>query len=308
LTALKAARLASEQPPLCVHWREIGPADPPAIVALHEAAAAVDGGSPFAAAQWLLRRWYIDGVEASLAAFRDDALIGICARRPGGQPDGIPARIAGLVAPAHRGQGLGARLLDFGLAAGQPDAPVLVETELLTAAADALYRSRGLHQVFAEDVMVRSLAEGPPVVPPDPAVSFIPWTEATAPRFFAVWEAAFRERPGFPGWPAATWISRMSDDEDFRADWTLLARAGGEDVGFVAGASGGWIVQAGVIPAARGRRLSGRLIAEVLGRMIAAGETRAVLTVNVSNPAAIAVYERLGFTETGRRARYERAR
>lgn len=100
----------------------------------------------------------------------------------------------------------------------------------------------------------------------------------------------------------------MSDDEDFRADWTLLARAGGEDAGFVAGASGGWIVQAGVIPAARGRRLSGRLIAEVLGRMIAAGETRAVLTVNVSNPAAIAVYERLGFTATGRRARYERAR
>lgn len=150
------------------HWREAGAADLSAIVALHEAAAAVDGGSPFAAAQWLLRRWYLDGVEASLAAFRDDALIGICARRPGGQPDGIPARIAGLVAPAHRGQGLGARLLDFGLAAGQPDARVLVETELLTAAADALYCSRGLRQVFAEDVMVRSLAEGAPVVPPIP--------------------------------------------------------------------------------------------------------------------------------------------
>ena len=42
--------------------------------------------------------------------------------------------------------------------------------------------------------------------------------------------------------------------------------------------------------------------------MIAAGQTRAVLTVNVNNGSAIAVYERIGFTRTGRRARYERGR
>ena len=67
--------------------RPAGAADLPAIVALHESALAADGGTPFAAAEWLLRRWYLDGVSASLAVFRDDELAGICACRPG-QPDG----------------------------------------------------------------------------------------------------------------------------------------------------------------------------------------------------------------------------
>jgi ribosomal protein S18 acetylase RimI-like enzyme len=185
-------------------------------------------------------------------------------------------------------------------------APVLVETESLTQAADALYRSRGLHQTFAEDAMSMPLAQRVPAVAPDPGISFTEWTEAAAPRFFAVWEAAFRERPGFPGWSADTWIGWISDDEDFRADWTLLASAGHADLGFIAGATGGWIVQVGVIPAARGQRISTLLMAEVFRRMITAGETRAVLTVNANNPSAIAVYERIGFARIGRRARYER--
>lgn len=289
-----------------LHWRQVEPADLPAMTALHALALAVDGGSPFAAAEWLLRRWYIDGSDASLAAFRGDELIGVCARRHPDSSDGPAWKIAGLVAPGHRGQGVGARLLDFALDGTGTVAPVLVETESLTQAADALYRSRGLYQAFAEDVMSMSLVQPAPVVPANPDMSFTEWTEAVAPRFFAVWEAAFRERPGFPGWSADTWIRWISDDEDFRADWTLLASAGDLDLGFVVGAMGGWIVQAGVIPAARGRRISTMLIAEVLGRMVAAGERRSVLTVNVNNPSAIAVYDRIGFTRTGRRARYER--
>ncbi len=291
-----------------LRWRQVGLADLPAITALHTAAVATDGGSPFAAAEWLLRRWYLDHVDASLAAFRGDELIGISARRAPGLPAGAPWKIAGLVAPGHRGQGLGARLLDFALDGTAADAAVLVETESLTQAADVLYRSRGLRQSFAEDVMSMPLARRPPVAPAEPGVRFTEWTGPVARRFFAVWQAAFRERPGFPGWPAGTWIERTSADEDFRADWSLLASAGGVDLGFIVAAAGGWIVQVGVIPAARGRRISALLIAEVCRRMIAAGQTRAVLTVNVNNGSAIAVYERIGFTRTGRRARYERGR
>jgi hypothetical protein len=40
--------------------------------------------------------------------------------------------------------------------------------------------------------------------------------------------------------------------------------------------------------------------------MITAGEIRAVLNVDINNPPASAIYERLGFTPIGRRARYER--
>jgi mycothiol synthase len=294
---------------MALNWRKAEPADLPAIAALHTRALAVDGGSPFAAADWLLRRWYVDGIDASLAAFRADELIGICARRYPGAPDGSPWKIAGQVAPGHRGHGVGARLLDFALDFALdgtgPAAPVLVETETLTPPADALFRRRGLRQSFAEDVMTMPLARRVPPAAPA-GISFTEWTRAAASRFFAVWEASFRERAGFPGWPAETWIDWITDDEDFRADWTLLACAGDADLGFIVGGTGGWIAQAGVVPAARGRRISSLLIAEAHRRMAAAGETRSVLTVNVNNPSAIAVYERIGFARIGRRARYER--
>lgn len=169
--------------PVDLHWRQVDPADLPAITALHALALAIDGGSPFAAAEWLLRRWYIDGVDASLAAFRGDELVGICARRRPDRPDGSPWKIAGLVGPGYRGQGVGARLLDFALDSTGAAAPVLVETESLTQAADALYRSRGLHQKFAEDVMSMSLAQPAPVVAAHPDISFTEWTPAVAPRF-----------------------------------------------------------------------------------------------------------------------------
>src|SRR5215471_18609924 len=146
-----------------LRWRQVDPADLPAITTLHASALAVDGGSPFAAADWLLRRWYIDGVDASLAAFCDSELTAVCARRHPDRPDGSPWKIAGLVAPGHRGQGVGARLLDFALDATGMLAPVLAETETLTQAADALYRSRGLRQTFAEDL--RGMGSGVPGAP-----------------------------------------------------------------------------------------------------------------------------------------------
>jgi mycothiol synthase len=42
-----------------------------------------------------------------------------------------------------------------------------------------------------------------------------------------------------------------------------------------------------------------------LDRMRTAGDTEALLDVNVNNPEAAALYRRLGFGVVGRRARYE---
>jgi mycothiol synthase len=123
-------------------------------------------------------------------------------------------------------------------------------------------------------------------------------------RFHAVYEQAFRERPGFPGWPRERWIGWISDDEDFRADWTLLATLGGTDVAFIAAQAGGWIGQVGVVPQARGKDIGALLITEAVRRMRAAGEATITLNVNINNPHAAALYHRLGFTMTGRRARY----
>jgi mycothiol synthase len=290
-------------------WPPLAGDDFDDVVALAARCLAVDGGLPLAAdPSFLGRRW----VTPATVAVRDDdgRLIAAAAVRDG-------SVFVGLVDPAARGRGIGAALLDWGL---DRNSSVTVETEGLTPAAEKLFASRGLRQVFAEDVMrvdleapasdgaPRTAAGGrvdQPFEPGWPAgVTLETWSDATAPRFHAVYDAAFRERPGFPGWSAAEWIEAVVE-EGFRPDWSVLASVPDiGDAGFVTAAVG-WIDQVGVVPAARGRGLGAALVREALIRMRADGQTHTWLNVSVDNPAA-ALYRRLGFAVKGRRARYRR--
>ena len=212
-----------------------------------------------------------------------------------------------MVDPAVRGTGLGARILDWALAeaAGRGADAVSVESESLTPAVAELFGSRGLRQVFAEDIMRFDLAAGPVPVPvwPD-GTALAEWSDATVPRFHAAYTASFRDRPGFPGWSVEQWVSWVVD-EDFRPGWSLLVTVpGAGDAGFITCAQG-WIVQVGVLPDARGRGLGAALVSEALHRMRADGEAGVLLDVNVDNPAGH-LYRRLGFRVLGRRARFER--
>jgi ribosomal protein S18 acetylase RimI-like enzyme len=102
----------------------------------------------------------------------------------------------------------------------------------------------------------------------------------------------------------AEFAAFVADDDEFRAEWSLLAVVPGVgDAGFVT-AGAGWIAQVGVVPVARGRGLGAALIRETLSRMRAGGMTEAWLDVNVDNPAQH-LYRRLGFEDRGTRARYE---
>lgn len=299
---------AAGRSPRELSWRGLAACDMPGLTGLYQRALARDGGQPFAADDWLLRRSFVDGVEDSLAVFDADRLAGVCAWRyvsSGGERQAV---IVGQVDPELRRRGIGGRLLDFALDGPAAGVTVRVETESLGSGADALYRSRGLTCIFAEDIMTCSLADGLPEAATAADVTFTEWSDSVAARFFAAYEAAFRDRPGFPGWSAAEWIRWIIDDDDFRADWTLLASAAGADVGFVVGGEGGWIAQVGVVPTARRHAVASTLIIEALRRMRAEGQAQAVLNVNVNNPGAIAAYRRLGFRRTGRRARYEPAR
>ncbi|GIM96434.1 hypothetical protein Ato02nite_082270 [Paractinoplanes toevensis] len=365
----------------------------PDLIGLAERCLRADGGMPLAVEPWFLRRrWAVpEGVTFGLRQPVDGRLVAAGAVCPSG--DGVI--VTGLVDPAVRGRGLGARVLDHGLslAGGKP---VTVETESLTEAGAALFASRGLVQTFAEDVMrigltgplpatarpgEVDLAEGPagsepadrpgvaqsaaqqggrelagrsgviehldrpsaaefaarragfepagrPVVaehahqpngvePGDrrsgvgPAgwpggVELFEWSGRTAERFHRVYVGAFRDRPGFSGESAASWIAEHDEDDEFRAAWSVLVADSGGDVGFVTAAVG-WIVQVGVLPRARGRGLGAALVRESLGRMAAAGGTEAWLNVNVNNPGAAALYRGLGFVDRGRRARFQRA-
>ncbi|WP_143234857.1 GNAT family N-acetyltransferase [Paractinoplanes atraurantiacus] len=181
---------------------------------------------------------------------------------------------------------------------------ITVESESLTADADALFTSRGLRRDFAEDVMRIDLT-GPPAEPEwADGATLVSWSSEVAPRFHAVYDAAFRERPGFPGYSADVWIAENEEDEDFRPDSSLLVSVPGVgDAGFVVAAQD-WIVQVGVVPAARRRGLGAALVSAALARLRADGSDHAWLTVNLNNPGAAAVYRRLGFEHRGRRARY----
>jgi len=98
---------------------------------------------------------------------------------------------------------------------------------------------------------------------------------------------------------------RGTEDDDFRAELSLLAYQDDVTVGFIVCADG-WIVQLGVRPEWRERGIGSALMIEALERFRAAGDDHVLLDVNINNPDAARLYERLGFRQVGRRARYAR--
>jgi mycothiol synthase len=181
---------------------------------------------------------------------------------------------------------------------------VTVETEGLSPDAEKLFESRGLRQFFAEEVMRIDLAAAPVPEPTWPAgTTLAEWSDEAAARFFQVYAASFRERPGFPDPSAEEWIEETAEDDDFQPEMSLLATLPEiGDAGFVS-VGDNWIQQVGVVPAARRTGLGGALIRETLRRMASAGSDEGWLCVNVDNPAA-SLYRRIGFTGVGHRARY----
>jgi mycothiol synthase len=289
-------------------WRPLGEPDLPAVTELARECLSADGGQPFAADPGFLRRCYLSGAE-TYAGLAGGRLVGVSALRraspdPAGDGPGAAAVTTGLVRPAWRRRGIGGCAFDWAADRAGPGG-MIAETEALGDGAHALYLSKGLSQVFAEDVMQLAASARLPATHPPSGLTLSPWGQADPARFYAVYQASFRDRPGFPGWTQARWVEWISDDEDFRADWTLLATLGGTDVGFIAGDAAGWITQTGVVPSARGHDIGARLIGEAVRRMRSAGETGITLNVNINNPHAAALYRRLGFTRVGRRARYQ---
>jgi mycothiol synthase len=275
-----------------IAWRPLTGSDRPALIELAARVLAADGGHPMAGAESFLRSRYLSG--PNQAAFSGEGLVAVAGRREAGAA-------TGLVDPGWRTRGIGSALVDWALAAGA----TRIESEGLTADADALFTRRGLRQTFAEDVMAYDLTQGAPATAVDAELR--EWSPDLQERFFRTYSASFHDRPGFPGWSQEQWVEWISGDEDFAAQWSLLATRDGVDAGFVACGRGAWIVQVGVVPTHRGAGLGAALTAEALRRMRAAGETVCYLDVNTNNPRAIGVYERTGFRRVGRRARYEPA-
>jgi mycothiol synthase len=180
-----------------------------------------------------------------------------------------------------------------------------IVSEALTDAEVEMWRARGFALVFEELVMERDLSD--PIAParwPE-GVGVLEWGPDAAAASFAVYEAAFRERPGFPGWTRAEWQDRFTTGDDFLAAASYCALVDGIPAGFVV-CDRAWIDQVGVVPTFRRRGLASALVTEASARMRALGCPHARLHVNVNNPAALAAWRALGWREVGRRGRFER--
>jgi len=303
-------------------WRRLGGADLAALAELAGACLAADGGLGFLFdAENLQKRFFAEPPAAAIGSIDAVGQMAACAAvHLAGDSDEQRAVIVGHVRPDLRGRGIGDFLMGWGEAnalsflaqTGAERGMLVVRSESLTEPADRLYRRRGFKRAFEQLVMRRDFALPLPDCPLPRGVTLADWRPEIAEQFYRAYYPAFRDRAGFPGWSADEWISHVIGN-DLVPDWTLLARAGNEPVGFVIGCSdltarppGGYIWQAGVIPHWRRRGIASALLAEMMRRMQADGTPWTQLTVN-DNPAAFLTYKRLGFKTIGRRARYERS-
>lgn len=303
-------------------WRPINRDDLAALVELAGACHLADGGLAFMIEPDNLNsRCFPDTPGAAIGAFApDERLVAYATVHLDGEADTQQATIVGQVRPDLRNSGLGSYLMRWSQVQGQSmlagttaNRRVLqIATESLTEPANHLYQAHGFERVFESLVMERDLRLPLPDRALPRGVTLTIWQPNVAEQFFQAYHAAFHERPGFPGWSAAEWIARVTEN-DLIPEWSLLALAGDVPLGFVIGnidltgdPAGGFVWQIGVIPAQRRRGLGSALMVETMRRMQAAGAVSAQLTVNINNPGAIQTYAQLGFALIGRRARYER--
>jgi ribosomal protein S18 acetylase RimI-like enzyme len=179
-------------------------------------------------------------------------------------------------------------------------------SEALTEDEVTRWASLGFDLVFEELAMERDLTAAPARSAPWPAgTRLMNWDADAAALSFVVFEAAFRDRPGFPGWSRPEWTERLTGGHDFLPGASFCALIGGTPVGFVVSRRG-WIDQVGVAPTHRRRGLAIALVAEATSRMRAQGMSCARLHVNTNNPGALAAWRALGWGVVGRRGRFER--
>lgn len=279
-------------------WQPLTATDLTALGHLAACCLEVDGGLPLLAEESMLRQLFLTG--HSIGG-RDET--GDLVAAASVFLDATGHRTAtGLVHPSARRQGLGEELVRWCVEQSGGSLLRLV-AETTSPESDALAERLGLRRTFAEHVMRHPLLVIPKV-PRPPRLHSLPWTDDTAGLFHTAYARSFATRPGFPDTPRDVWVADTQEGEGFRADLSRVVLDGqGHVTGFVT-ITDDWIDQVGVVPAWRGRGLGAHLVARSLRALRKAGCESAWLAVNVDNPAH-ELYLRLGFEDSGVRARYE---
>jgi ribosomal protein S18 acetylase RimI-like enzyme len=304
--------------PIAITWRELTPTD---VVELRE----LDAACKQAYGMETISNLVGDALsttarDSSLThcACAKGRLIAVAWVRPGPAHGEPHVQLDGRVHPEYSSWGLGGLLLDWAERRAHraaslifpPGAPLrlVIRCEALTPEIDALYTQNGFTAEMVEEMLAFDLRQPLEELPLPPEVHTVPWESNTAGRFFHAYRESFRDRPGFPNLSEAEWVEGY-DAEAFLPGVSMLALEGELPVGFVTcerSDRDGWISQVGVVPSWRQRGLGSALVVGALRQFQALSLNQALLHVNVNNPPAISVYERLGFQRRLRRARYSK--
>ncbi|MGB3772225.1 MAG: mycothiol synthase [Rhodococcus sp. (in: high G+C Gram-positive bacteria)] len=246
------------------------------------------------------------GDDVHVLALIGERIVGYATLSPG--HGDAPTMAEGTVDPAHRGNGIGTRLVDSAL--GEPGTRIWAHGRL--PAANRVAEKLGLTVVRELLQMRRPLQAGaesfqplPELTVPD-GISLRTYRPADDAEILRVNNAAFSWHPEQGGWtqseiddrraedwfdPEGLFIATPDDDPDtvLGFHWTKVHPPSGDDPEL------GEVYVVGIDPAAQGRGLGRLLTLAGLHYLAHRGLPTASLYVESDNPAAVHTYDKLGF-------------
>jgi mycothiol synthase len=291
-----------------------------AVLGLIQAVADADGVSPVSEHVLLHLRHGGDRQAHNLLAHLGGMLVGYAHLDVTDLVAGSSAELA--VHPGYRRRGVGGALVD-GLEKASPDGRLRLWAHGRHADAAALARSRGYVQERVLWQLRRSLLSQLPEAPLPAGIrlrAFVPGQDEQP--WLEVNNRAFAGHPDQGGWTAADLLVREAEPWFDPAGFLLAERAAdGALVGFhwtkVHGATAGEgqhdhdpigeVYVLGIDPSVQRSGLGAALTVAGLRHLRALGLSQVMLYVDESNPSAVRLYERLGFTRWDVDVQYRRA-
>ncbi|MFD7655408.1 GNAT family N-acetyltransferase [Actinosynnema sp. NPDC059797] len=311
-------------------WRPLTAADAKASADLLNAIEAVDRiGENYTEEDTLqeLVDPYADLERASLAAFDGDVMVGYVKVRDKPAANRVHrVFLDGGVHPDHRRRGVGAALVDAGVAAAKAlharlhpalDLAVDVHKAEHVAGVPELLRSRGFTSVRHFQRMEHPLGDAVPGVAVPDGLRVEPWSERDDEDFRAVRNEAYEDHWGAAPMPADSWRNKITN-HTFRPEASFLVRevATGAPVGVLVtlhweadvaatGVRDAHFMVIGTVPGHRRRGVAGALIGHALRAAADQGYDRASLSVDWASPSgASGVFAGAGFTPRMRYVRW----